>query len=109
MKCHPDKLNDSYSEREIKFLKKCYENINKANNEYDWGLLLKTALELDVEIGEISKENLDNISENIEKIKNKISKYEGSMAYSWYMISDSVMKEAYLESCAKIFIKSLEN
>lgn len=109
VKCHPDKLNDSYSERESKFLKECYENINKANNEYDWGLLLKTALELDVEIGEISKETLNNISENIEKIKNKISKYEGSMAYSWYMISDPNIKNAYLESCAKIFIKSLEN
>jgi|GEM_PF-5064170 len=107
IKCHPDKLDDSYSEREIKFLKKCYENINEANNSYDWGLLLKTALELDIEIDELSKEAFQNISENTDKIKNKISKYEESMAYTWYMMSDPNMKNAYLDSCSKIFMKMI--
>lgn len=107
--CHPDKLDDSYSERESAFLKKCYEDLNTSNQTYDWGLLLKVAMELDVEIPELSDEQFININNNIESIKNTISQFEGSMAYKWYTLSDTDAKKGYLESCASIFMNSLNN
>ena len=107
VKCHPDKLNDSYSEREKEFLSGCYENITLANETYNWGLLLKVALELEVEVQDLEQSQIDNIKENIEKLKEKIHKYEESMAYKWYSLTDTSAREQYLQSCANIFIKSL--
>ena len=107
VKCHPDKLDDSYSEREKEFLKRCYEDLTRANQEYDWGLLLKVALDLDVEIPELSSENIENINNNIKSIKNSIGRFEGSMAYKWYTLSDPETKKGYLENCAAIFMSSL--
>ena len=107
IKCHPDKLNDSYSEREKSFLKECYNNLNKSNSTYDWGLLLKVAIELDVEIGELTTDQLNNIQENINKVREKILKYEESMAYKWYLLPDDENKKGYLEQCANIFKNSI--
>lgn len=107
VKCHPDKLDDSYSEREKDFLKQCYEDLTTSNQAYDWGLLLKVALDLGVEIPELSSENIENINTNIQHIKNSIDKFEGSMAYKWYTLSDPESKKGYLESCAAIFMSSL--
>lgn len=107
IKCHPDKLTSDLSDREADFLKKCYENITKANDTYDWGLLLKVALELNVEIEDIPEESIENIKENIDNLKSKIEKYEASMAYQWYSLGDPRAKENYLETCASIFMKSL--
>jgi|TARA_B110000093_G_scaffold169842_1_gene198186 hypothetical protein len=107
VKCHPDKLTKDISERESNFLKKCYEDMNLANLTYDWGLLLKVANELDVEITDLSEAHFDNINSNIESIKRKISMYENSMAYKWYTLSDPEIKKGYLETCAAIFMKSV--
>lgn len=109
VKCHPDKLESSdISEREKLFLKDCYERISDANNSYDWGLLLKVALDLDVEVNELEQEQVDNINQNIEAIKARINKYEESMAYKWYTLGDSDIKQKYLQQCADIFKKSLD-
>lgn len=108
VKCHPDKIQDA-TEREVSFLKKCYEDINLANDTYDWGLLLKVALELEVEIGDLSDEQLQNIQENIESLKTKIKKYEESMAYKWFTLNDTAIKQKYLQTCADIFKNSLKN
>lgn len=108
IKCHPDKLDDSYSDREIEFLKGCYEDLTSANQTYDWGLLLKVAMDLDIDIPELSDENIENINSNIESIKSTIGKFEGSMAYKWYTLSDPEIKKGYLESCAAIFMKSIK-
>jgi len=107
IKCHPDKLNDSYSEREKSFLKECYNNLNKSNSTYDWGLLLKIAIELNIEVEELTTDQLTNIQENINKIREKILKYEESMAYKWYLLPDDENKKGYLEQCANIFKNSI--
>lgn len=108
VKCHPDKLETmDISDREKEFLKKCYENISIANDKYDWGLLLKVALDLDVEVTELGQEQIENINKNIITIKSRIEKYEGSMAYSWYTMTDPAIKEKYLQQCADIFKSSL--
>ena len=109
VKCHPDKLDNSSSERELAFLKKCYEDMNTANETYDWGLLLKVSIELEVEFEGLLPEHLDNINKNIESIKKKINAYESSMAYQWYTQSDPTAKKGYLESCAAIFMSKLES
>jgi len=107
VKCHPDKLGD-INLSETKFLKKAYEDLNDANTNHDWGMLLKLAMELDIEFDELGIDEINNISENISIIKGDIARYENSMAYSWYIKNDEDSKKEYLAICADIFKKSLD-
>lgn len=107
VKCHPDKLGD-VSESEAKFLKRAYEDLNNANQNYDWGMLLKLAMELDVEFNDLGDKEIENINNNIDTLRKEISKYENSMAYSWYTKNDENSKKEYLAICANIFKSSLK-
>lgn len=108
VKCHPDKLQGGIGE-DIEFLKKAYEDLNMANIHHDWGMLLKLAMELNVEFNELEESEINNIKENIEKLQEQIQRYENSMAYSWYTKNDENSKKEYLAICASIFKKSLDN
>lgn len=107
VRCHPDKLTSDISEREASFMKECYENLTQANDTNDWGLLLIICMRLDIEFSELKEDELSNIIDKIEDLKNSISKYENSMAYSWYNQKDEEQKKLYLAECAKIFKKSM--
>lgn len=107
VKCHPDKLGN-IAENEAKFLKKSYEDLNTANQNHDWGMLLKIAMELNIEFDDLEDSELENISKNIGILQSEIQKYENSMAYSWYTKNDENSKKEYLAICATIFKKSLE-
>ncbi len=108
IKCHPDKIKD-VSEAEAKFLKKIYEDLNEANSNHDWGMLLKLAMEMDIEFDELSENELENISNNINELHQKIKRYENSMAFTWYIKNDENSKKEYLAICANIFKKSINN
>lgn len=107
VKCHPDKLTSDLSERDIIFMKGCYENLTQANDTNDWGLLLIVSMELDIEFSDLGDDEVDNINNRIEELKKSISQYENSMAYSWYNNNDEEQKKMYLAECAKIFRKSM--
>jgi hypothetical protein len=108
VKCHPDKLGN-ITENEAKFLKKSYEDLNIANQNHDWGLLLKIAMELNIEFNDLEDAELENIGKNIQILQGEIQRYENSMAYSWYIKNDENSKKEYLAICASIFKQSLEN
>ena len=108
VKCHPDKLGN-IAENEAKFLKKSYEDLNTANQNHDWGMLLKLAMELDIEFDDLGDAEVENIGKNIEILQGEIKRYENSMAYSWYTKNDENSKKEYLAICASIFKKSLED
>ena len=101
VKCHPDKLGD-IADAEAKFLKRVYEDLSYANENYDWGMLLKLAMELDVEFNDLGEEEIGNINENIELLRHNIERYETSMAYRW-RITPSENQESYLKECAILF------
>jgi hypothetical protein len=107
VKCHPDKLGDMH-ESEAKFLKKIYEDLTEANREYDWGMLLKIAMELDINVEDIGDSEVANISKNINTLHQEISRYENSMAFSWYTKNDEKSKKEYLAVCINTFKSFLE-
>lgn len=107
--CHPDKLNTSLSDRELEFMKGCYSQLTEANDNNDWGLLLKVSIELNIDIIELDDEEINNISSKINDMKSSISQYENSMAYSWYNQKSEEQKKSYLAECAAIFKRALES
>lgn len=108
LKCHPDKIK-SASEKEAQILKDCYENATKANDSYDWGLLLRTASLLDVDLQDIGEEQIQNIKLKNEELKTEIQKYESSMAYQWYTKDDEKSRERFLAICLGVFRNSLKD
>ena len=108
LKCHPDKIK-SASEKEAQFLKECYENATKANDIYDWGLLLRTASNLDIDLQDIDEAQIQNIKLRNEELKTEIQKYESSMAYQWYTKDDAKSRERFLAICLGVFKDSLKD
>lgn len=107
VKCHPDKNRDA-SEKQLEFLKECYENATFANNQYDWGLLLRIASQLDVDLSDIDEKHILNIKSKNEDLKKEIQKYEASMAYQWYTKDDEKTRERFLAICLDVFKSSLK-
>lgn len=108
VKCHPDKNRDA-SEKELRFLTDCYENAMLANNNYDWGLLLRVASHLDIDLSDIDEKILQNIKSKNEDLKKEIQKYESSMAYQWYTKDDQKSRERFLAICLDVFKGSLKD
>lgn len=108
LKCHPDKIK-SASEKEAQFLKECYESATKANDSYDWGLLLRTASNLDIDLQDIDEAQIQNIKLKNEELKTEIQKYESSMAYQWYTKDDAKARERFLAICLGVFKNSLKD
>ena len=108
LKCHPDKIK-SASEKEAQFLKECYESATKANDSYDWGLLLRTASNLDIDLQDIDEAQIQNIKLKNEELKIEIQKYESSMAYQWYTKDDAKARERFLAICLGVFKNSLKD
>lgn len=109
VKCHPDKLDNDIPHNIKEYYKEQYELATKANDTYDWGLLIMVAINLDIEIQDIDENQLKNIENRIEELKIEISKYENSMAYQWFNIKDETLKNKYLVECAKVFKMSTNN
>ena len=100
---------DLKRKKEAEFLKTCYENATLANDSYDWGLLLRVASQLDVDLSDINEQHLQNIKSKNEDLKKQIEKYESSMAYQWYTKDDEKTRERFLAICLGVFKKSLKN
>lgn len=107
IKCHPDKTSTIESKRELEFLKRAYEQLTLANDTYDWGLLLKVAIDLEVDLIELDEDKISNINQKTQELKESINKYEQSMAYQWYLKSGDE-RDKYLQDCAAIFKMSLK-
>lgn len=105
--CHPDKLKD-LNQSEARFLKKVYEDLTEANRNHDWGMLLKLAMELDIDTDDIGEEEMNNIAQSIGVLQNEIQRYENSMAFSWYTKNDEKSKKEYLAVCINTFKSFLE-
>lgn len=105
--CHPDKLKN-LNQSEARFLKKVYEDLTEANRNHDWGMLLKLAMELNIDIDDIGEDEISNISESVSMLHKEIQRYENSMAFSWYTKNDEKSKKEYLAVCINTFKSFLE-
>lgn len=108
VKCHPDKINTE-SEDEAEIMKEAYNIAVKANDKYDWGLLLRVASKLSIDCDFVSNEQIEIIRKRNEELKEEIEKYEGSMAYRWYSQTEEEARNNFLAFCLGIFKDSVKN
>lgn len=106
IKCHPDKIKDA-SESEASFLKECYEDATIANDKYDWGLLIRVASKLEIDLNGVNIQ-ISEIKRKNEELQSEISRYENSMAFQWYSQDDVVQRDNFLKYCLGIFKSSVK-
>jgi hypothetical protein len=108
IKCHPDKLS-MLSEHEAEIMKEAYNTAVKANDKYDWGLLLRVANGLSIDCDFVSVEQIEIIKRRNEELKEEIERYEGSMAYRWYAQTEEEARNNFLAFCLGVFKDSVKN
>lgn len=109
VKCHPDKIDSASSEQEALMLKESYNTAVEANDNYDWGLLLRVASTLSINCDFISSEQIEAIKKRNQELKEEIERYEGSMAYRWYSQTEEEARNNFLAFCLGVFRDSVKN
>jgi hypothetical protein len=106
VKCHPDRLPEGISDSKKLELKLQYENAIKANDDYNWALLISTAIKLEVELSEEYYDHVESLKEESSKVQKEIEVIQTSVAWTWYHAPDD-QKEGILQSYVKYMEKSL--
>jgi len=106
VKCHPDRLPTDISDSSKLELKSHYENAIKANDDYNWALLISTAIKLEVELSEEYYDHVESLKEESSKVQKEIEVIQTSVAWTWYHAPDD-QKEGILQSYVKYMEKSL--
>ena len=97
VKCHPDKLGQ-LPESELVYYHKLYNDSIEANDALDWGLLIRTAIKLDVKIPEEAYSKLEEIQESLEVLKYKQNSILNSASWQWYSAKTSESQDELLKN-----------
>ena len=108
-KIHPDKLlklEDGY-EKEHK--QKLYQRAIAAFESDDIITLSNIAIELDLEIPEVTASQLKEVESKIIAIKNELSQIESTYVWQWFFTVDKIQKTTILEKLFEIMYENQRN
>lgn len=97
VKCHPDKLDPSLSQKDFDKYKDLYDQAISANETEDWAQLIIVAIKLELDIPESAYDQIESIENSINKIKEKQNNILSSVAWAWYKTNDSASKSDILK------------
>jgi hypothetical protein len=100
VKCHPDRLASDLSKREVAAMKEYYENAVKANDDYNWALLITVAIRMEIELGEEYYAHIESLKKETEKLEKEIQSIQTSVAWTWYHAAEEA-RENILSSYVK--------
>lgn len=100
IKSHPDKLGSDVTPIEKIRKQDLYEQAVKANDEYNWALLITVAIKLEIELGEEYHEYVNELSVESDKVQKEIDNIQGSIAWQWYYAEED-RKDAMLQAYVK--------
>lgn len=100
VKCHPDRLPTDISDSSKLELKSHYENAIKANDDYNWALLISTAIKLEIELTEEYYDHVESLKEESLKVQKEIEAIQSSIAWKWYHAEED-QKDKILSSYVK--------
>lgn len=104
VKCHPDRLASDLSKREVAAMKEYYENAVKANDDYNWALLITVAIRMEIELGEEYYDHIESLRNETVKLDKEIQSIQTSVAWTWYHAKDDdkdIILSKYVEFMEK--------
>ena len=95
--CHPDKIADLQDGPNKKRLQSVYQKARKALENNDFFDMLHTYQELGLEPPEITEEQLSQIENKINTIKQELNNIESTIAWHWYFAKSKEVKQKILK------------
>ena len=96
-KIHPDKLEELGDGYEKEEKRKLFDKARKALEEDDIVGLSNIAMQIDVEIPEITEEVLKRTEQKIISLKKKLHEIESTVVWHWFFCEDAAAKKKILE------------
>ena len=93
---HPDMLS-GLSEEEIEERAELYRQAVEGKREGDFEKILRVALELDINIKNLTSEYLDEIENAINKMESEINKMKNDLMYKWYYCGEEEQDHIFKE------------
>ena len=97
LKIHPDKLEDLPPGFEKDKKQELFEKARQALEDNDILTLSDVAMELGIDVPEITEEKLKQTEKKIIAIKNELSRIESTLVWHWFFTSNEKQKTAMLE------------
>ena len=97
LQIHPDKLEDLCEGFEKKKKKELFERARSALENNDILILSDIAMELGIEIPEITEYKLKQTEQKIIAIKKELNQIESTMVWHWFFTSENEQKTSILE------------
>ena len=79
-----------------------YSQARAAVDEEDLLVLANIALELDIDIPEVTEQQLKNAEKQINTIKKELNKIESTIVWQWFFTQDKKQKDNILQGLFKI-------
>ena len=93
-KTHPDKIKD-LPDSEVEVLVDLYNKATQGKISGDFNEVLGVALNLDIQIQDISPEMLESISEGVKDMEKKIRKMKNDTMYKWFYASPKQQQKIF--------------
>lgn len=107
LQCHPDRLIGDFSELERIRRISLYERAVSAHDNKNWALMVITAIKLDVELPEEAESMVDSISEEANKLEEKIANSTNSPSWQ-YFHSSKEDREVFVQNYINL-IKTIKS
>jgi hypothetical protein len=108
--CHPDRMDPDLPLTEKANLLNLYDMAIKASDTNSWAGIIVVAIKLGVELDDAYMEHVDKIQNDAKKIEEEIESIQGSVAWTWYHISDDSkdhILNSYISHMEEALLKSL--
>ena len=104
---HPDKIKVSESGRKnAQKLEKIFKKALDAYTNHNWYILYSIAIDLDIEIAELTEEHVMWVEEDIRETMAKISIINNLLAWIWYTGDDDqkllALKDYFYQTCGYV-------
>jgi len=103
--CHPDRFDDSITERDKIFRTDMYDRAIKANDAYSWAELITVAIKLEIDLPEEYYEYVENLKSDSDKVQEEINAIQNSVSWTWYHASEEqrqVILQQYVKHLEKM-------
>ena len=97
LKIHPDKLEELSDGFEKNKKQELFEKARQALEDNDILTLSDVAMELGIEVPEITEEKLKQTEKKIISIKNELSQIESTLVWHWFFTNDAAQRDDILK------------
>jgi cob(I)alamin adenosyltransferase len=107
--CHPDKIHDMVDGPIKRKLEKLYQRARAALEDNDFFDMLFVTQELDLEEPEVTEEQISQVENKINTVKQELNHLESTVAWHWYFAKDEATRQKILKKVFEVLDERKRN